>query len=464
VNKKLLDIYEKLKARGLTEEQEEKILREIRHEGSHWVPGDAAVRMPGGSKTIQGHVAGFYDYDDLATLQGMSLGLENSHACLRSLDDLLEKDKQREADGFPRKIRVGRMIKPGKGGKDRVVVVPTTVEEKFIHDKPTPRDEDEEASGGSGDGQEGEVIGEQPVHAPEPGSGAGPGEGEEGPHEMESSAYDLGQILTEKFELPNLKDKGKKRSLTRYTYDLTDKHKGFGQVLDKKATLREIVKTNINLGNIPDPSSIDPTGFLIAPSDRVYRILSKEKDYESQAMIFFLRDYSGSMQGKVTELVVTQHVLIYSWLLYQYARQVESRFILHDTSAKEVDDFYTYYNSKVAGGTKVVSAYQLVNKIVEEENLVRDYNIYVFHGTDGDDWDTEGKETLPELEKMLTYANRVGITIAEHAGTTHRNTEVEKYLNKSELLTKKPQLIRLDTMREDSDEPRLIEGIKKLIS
>ena len=47
------------------------------------------------------------------------------------------------------------------------------------------------------------------------------------------------------------------------------------------------------------------------------------------------------------------------------------------------------------------SAYKLVNKIVETENLVRDYNIYIFHGTDGDDWDTTGKETIPELEKML---------------------------------------------------------------
>ena len=37
-------------------------------------------------------------------------------------------------------------------------------------------------------------------------------------------------------------------------------------------------------------------------------------------MVFFVRDYSGSMSGKPTELVVTQHVLIYSWLLYQYAQ------------------------------------------------------------------------------------------------------------------------------------------------
>ena len=464
MNQERLKIYARLKKRNLTPEQEERILAEIRFEGAHGVAQDTAVREPGGNATVEGNAAGLYDFHDLAVLQDFSLSLQDFHAGLRSLDELLEKDKQREADGFPRKIRVGRMVKPGRGGKDRVVVVPTTVEEKFIHDKLTIPEEDGEASGGSGDGQEGEVIGEQPVHTPEPGSGTGPGEGEEGPHEVESSAYDLGRILTEKFELPNLKDKGKKRSLTRYTYDLTDRHKGFGQVLDKKATLREIMETNINLGNIPDPSAIDPTGFLITPSDRVYRILSKEKDYESQALIFFLRDYSGSMQGKVTELVVTQHVLIYSWLLYQYARQVESRFILHDTSAREVKDFHTYYNSKVAGGTKVVSAYRLVNEIVEMENLARDYNIYVFHGTDGDDWDAEGKETLPELKKMLAYASRVGITIAEHAGTTHRSTEVQKYLEKSNLLTENPQIIRLDTIREDSDEPRLIEGIKKLIS
>ena len=464
MNEELLKIYAELKKRGLTPEQEERIQAEIQFEGTHGVNEDLTVRQPGGNERVEGNAAGIYDFHDLSMLQDVSLSLEDYHAGLRSLDELLEKDKQREGDGFPRKIRVGRMVKPGRGGKDRVVVVPTTVEEKFIHDKLTVPEEDGEASGGSGDGQEGEVIGEQPVHAPEPGSGPGPGEGEEGPHEMESSAYDLGRILTEKFELPNLKDKGKKRSLTRYTYDLTDRNKGFGQVLDKKATLREIVETNISLGNLPDPADIDPTGFLISPSDRVYRILSKEKDYESQAMIFFLRDYSGSMQGNVTELVVTQHVLIYSWLLYQYARQVETRFILHDTSAKEVDDFYTYYNSKVAGGTKVVSAYKLVNHIVENESLARDYNIYVFHGTDGDDWDKEGKETLPELIKILSYTSRVGITIAEHAGTTHHGTEVEKYLNDSKLMGEKPDLIRLDTLRENADEPRLIQGIKKLIS
>ncbi len=459
MNSKLIKLYQKYKKDGLTPEQEEKIKLEINDDGSHDLP-DAAG---GGGEDIGPVARQIYGYNDLFDLQAIA-ALETTHSTsLRSIDELLERDKQREDDGFPRKINVGRLIKPGKGGKEKVVVVPTTVEEKFIHD-PSLQSEEEQGQGGSGDGEEGEVIGEQPVRPTDDQGGAGPGQGDGGQHEMESNAYDLGKILTEQFQLPNLKDKGKKRSLTRYTYDLTDKHRGFGQLLDKKATLRKIVETNMNLGNLVDVGDIDLTRFLVAPNDLVYRILSREKDYESQAMVFFARDYSGSMAGKSTTLVVAQHVLIYSWLLYQYAMQVETRFVLHDTEAKEVDDFYTYYNSKVAGGTQVSSAYRLINEIGEKENLVRDYNIYVFHGTDGDDWDTDGKESVPQLKQMLTYANRVGITIAEHASAKPNNTEVEKYVKKSKLLEEKKNLLRMDVMQEDANETRIIDGIKHLIS
>jgi uncharacterized sporulation protein YeaH/YhbH (DUF444 family) len=451
---RLWEIYEEFKARGLSPQQEAKILAEIHGPQASENPADRLNRVPPVFPSL-------YDHHDLMILQAMGTPRASYTSHIRSIDDLLAKDKLRQEDGFPRKIRVGRMVKPGRGGKDKVVVVPSTVEDKLIHDPSLSPTEEEQGQGGSGDGQEGEVIGEQPVREEQQG-GAGPGQGGGDQHEIESSAYDLGKILTEQFELPNLKDKGKKRSLTQYTYDMTDRHRGFGQILDKKATLRQILETNIHLGNVPDVNDIDTTNFLISPKDMIYRILSREKDFESQAMVFFVRDYSGSMAGKTTELVVAQHVMIYSWLLYQYANQVESRFVLHDTTAKEVADFYTYYNSKVAGGTQVSSAYKLVNEIVQNENLAHDYNIYIFHGTDGDDWDTEGREAIPQLKTMLQYANRVGITIAHHG--TGSLTEVEKYVKKSGLLEQAPTLLRMDVVDDDSDEQRLIEGIKKLIS
>jgi uncharacterized sporulation protein YeaH/YhbH (DUF444 family) len=448
--------HARLKAAGLNPAQEANIRRELEAGGDHDRPQPPA-RGPGLP------ARGIYGYHDLEVLQRLTAMQGSASANIRSIDELLERDRQREQDGFPRKISVGRLIKPGKRGKEKVVIVPTTVEEKFLHDS-SFRSEEDRSGGGSGEGEAGEVIGEQPVREEERPGGSGPGQGEGDSHEMESNAYDLGRILTEKFKLPNLKDKGKKRSLTRYTYDLTDRHRGFGQLLDKKATLRKILETNLHLGNVPDVGHIDPSRFLVAPGDKVYRVLSPEKDYESQAMVFFLRDYSGSMEGQATVLVVSQHVMIYSWLVYQYAMQVDTRFILHDTEAREVPDFYTYYNSKVAGGTQVSSAFTLVNEIVERENLARDYNIYVFHGTDGDDWDHDGVQSIPQLKKMLRYANRVGITVAQHAQEGGQRTEVEKYVRASGLLEDQPRLLRMDVLREDADEPRLIEGIKTLIS
>ena len=303
----------------------------------------------------------------------------------------------------------------------------------------------------------------EPLHG-EGGAGeGGSGQGEGGEHELEPGNYDLGKILTESFELPNIKNKGTKRSLKKFTYDLTDQHKGFGQILDKKATLRKIIETNIGLENIPDVMDIDLATLLVSPADNVYRILSKEMDMESQALVFFIRDYSGSMSGKPTELVVSQHVLIYSWLLYQYEGQVVTRFILHDTTAREVPDFHSYYSLKIAGGTKLGSAFALVNKIVETDSLDRDYNIYIFHGTDGDDWDRDGKDTIPELEKMIRYSSRIGITITSPSEGAGAST-AEKYIRESGLLEKFPSELKLDTLVEDAAESRIIDGIKRLIS
>lgn len=446
-------LYEQLRQEGLTAEQKRAIELEIQlieqqHDQTHYPP-PTLKKM--------------WDYTDLPLLQN-SVVMNPVYSSIQTLDDLVSRDTQREKDGFPRKIRIGKMIKPSQDGEEKVVIVPTTVEEKLLHDTISEDEEEAEGDGGSGDGEEGEVIGEQPVRQEQGGGEGGAGQGEGGSHESDANAYDMGRILTEQFQLPNLKDKGKRRSLTHYVYDLTDRNPGFGQVIDKKATLRSIIGTNIGLGRIQQGQKVDPEKLLISPTDRIYRILSREKDYESQAVVFFVRDYSGSMHGAPTELVVTQHVLIYSWLTYQYENQVETRFILHDTEAREVDNFHTYYNLRVAGGTQVASAYRLVNEIVAEESLERDYNIYIFHGTDGDDWDTSGKETIPELEKMLGYANRVGITVAENGYGISGSTEVEKYLEKSGLLEEKKDYLRLDVMQKESDETRLIEGIRKLIS
>ena len=412
---------------------------------------------------IEKSAPGLYHHNDFEDIMSISVdGTTTSR--FYDLDRLLEKDKLREKDGFPRKIKLGRLVKPAKDGKDRTIIIPSAAEEKFYHWTNDPDSGEGQTTGGSGEGEEGEVIGEEPLRHEE-GEGQGAGKGGASEHGMGADAYDVGRVLTEQFELPNIKEKGKKTSFTKYTYDITDKNPGHGQILDKKATLKKIVKTNLALGYINTKKEIDSSKMLLNPGDRIYRILSREKDYESQAVVFFVRDYSGSMMGKPTEAIVAQHIYINSWLVFQYKRQIKSRFIVHDSEAVEVPDFYTYYNKAVAGGTDVSSAYILINKIVEEENLNRDYNIYIFHGTDGDDFDSSGSKVIEELNKMKTYANRIGITIAENTYSSRQNTTVENYIKKSKLLETASDIFHMDSFRaDDADEERIIKSIKILIS
>jgi uncharacterized protein len=448
---KLEKIYSELKSKGLSPEQEEIILREMQ-------PVEQPLPDPP-------HDKGLYDTLDFDVLPGYFRPPVDATMALKTLEELLDQDKKREEDGFPRRIRIGKYVKPAKGNKGEIVIVPTTTEPKFYHDDSVTEENEDESTGGAGEGDEGEIIGEQQAEPKQgPGEGQGAGEGNEGNHDISSDAFDLGKVLTEKFQLPNLKNKGSKRAFAKYIYDLTDRNRGFGQVLEKKETLKRIIETNIQLGRISGDDEISTEDLLINPQDKIFRILSKEKDYETQAVVFFLRDYSGSMQGKPTETVVQQHLFIYSWLMYQYQNNVVTRFILHDTEAKEVEDFHTYYQSQVAGGTKIAPAFQLVNKIVEEERLATQYNIYVFHGTDGDDWDESGKETMPAIDHMLGYANRVGITVAKNSWSRGSKTTVEKYIEGSGLLKSKSELIRLDSMEAaNADENRIIQGIKNLI-
>ena len=147
MHSELKKIYLKLKKSGLTPEQEKKVLQELDDDRTHDMPilggGMAVVTTDEGEIRL----LNIYDYHDLMTLQAMAQPKGSYVSHIRSIDELLEKDRQREKDGFPRKIRVGKMIKPGKAGKGKVVVVPTTVEEKFIHD---PNFAEQEEGAGSG--------------------------------------------------------------------------------------------------------------------------------------------------------------------------------------------------------------------------------------------------------------------------------------------------------------------------
>ena len=397
---------------------------------------------------------------------------------LEPLNDLLKRDSEREKDGFPKKIKFRRVL----AGPNRVVNVPYVEEEKLFHADFEPKhitssmvsaveieDEDEgEEQTGHGEGDVGDIIGHRPIWGSGDGDGGDDDDGsragdEEGDHAFEEEAYETGRRLSERLQLPNLKEKVKKVPMDEYTYDLTDRHKGSGQVLDKKETLKRIVKTNLILGRV-NKDTIDAKNMIVGPDDRVFRVLSRERIWKAQAVVLFLRDYSGSMWGDPTKALVSQHLMIYSWLLVQYEKRVIPRFFVHDTNAREVSA-QQYFTLNARGGTLISSGYKEINKVVDGEALETNYNIYVFQGTDGDDFD-DGKLAIPEINKILGYANRMGVTLFKHPYFTEGNTKTpfETYVEKGNFQNQR-DVFRMHTMSPyNVTEEKNIEALKALIA
>lgn len=385
-------------------------------------------------------------------------------------DELLKRDEQRVSDGFKKKIKLRRILV----GRGKVITVPYVEEEKLLHGDFEPTGEHGEDEAGRGEGGVGDVINRSRIKSEEGEGGgddgeddsSGAGEGGGGEHGLESDAYQLGKQLSEKLQLPNLKDKGKKVPTDDYIYDLTDRHHGSGQFLDRKETLRSVVRSNIALGLVGG-DNIDPSKLVIGPHDYMYRVLSKERVWKSPAVVFFMRDYSGSMDGAPTKAVVNQHLMIYSWLVYQYDKLVIPRFIIHDTIAKEVPA-REYFQSKNGGGTFIPSGYAKVFEIVVNEGLLGNYNLYLFQGTDGEDGDN-GKVALPWIKKILEFFNRMGVSVFKHPRTSRslagdeEQTVFEKYVVAGGFLEKK-DLFRMHVMSTSPSDEDNEKAVKALVA
>jgi uncharacterized sporulation protein YeaH/YhbH (DUF444 family) len=110
-----------------------------------------------------------------------------------------------------------------------------------------------------------------------------------------------------------------------------------------------------------------------------------------------MMDVSGSMGDEQKEIVRIESFWLDTWLRNQY-QGLESRYIIHDAMAKEVDR-ETFFRTRESGGTMISSAYKLCAKLIEEEYSPSEWNIYPFHFSDGDNWSVDDTVTCIELLK-----------------------------------------------------------------
>lgn len=253
---------------------------------------------------------------------------------------------------------------------------------------------------GQGDGEVGDPVGGEPQEGPGQGeAGNNPGEHE---LEIELSLEELAKMLGEELALPNIEPKGSKEIKTR-SNKYKDVHRiGPNSLRHYKRTYREALKRQIAAG------LYDPTNPVIIPIKEDFRFRGWADDVTPQtnAVVIHMMDVSGSMGDEQKEIVRTQAFWIDTWLRSQY-KGVVTRYIIHDATAKEVDED-TFYRTRESGGTLISSAYKLMQSMIEREYPSAEWNIYPFHFSDGDNWSNEDTVACVKLlrESILPHVNQ----------------------------------------------------------
>lgn len=275
-------------------------------------------------------------------------------------------------------------------GKKKVTVPVRYLDEyRFRYD---PKNQDQEGSGqGKGGSKKGDVIGQRPKE----GTGRKPGDTHQDfQYLVEIDIDTLAEYLFEELTLPNL-DLTKKSQIVDLNEEFTDRRKK-GQLsnLDKKATLKEVIKRG----------ALDDSGFVFDTNDLRFRTWRPKSKEVSNAVIFLLRDVSGSM-GEAERFLTRAICFWIVWFIRKRYDRADIVFINYDTEAAEVDED-RFFNEGLGGGTKCLSALHLMKSILSERYPLELWNIYALQFSDGEDF--ECAEAAKFLAGMLPVFNRFG--------------------------------------------------------
>lgn len=283
----------------------------------------------------------------------------------------------------------------GKKGKDFVSIPVPQVE------IPTFRYDPRNVGGvGQGEGEPGTPIGSEPGEG-DRGAGDAPGQ-----HilEAEVKLTELAKILGEELELPRIQPRGKKNIIQEEDRYIGISRAGPDSLRHFKRTYRQALKRQIISGSY----SIERPIVVPIRDDMRYRARKKVLGPTANAVIIYMMDVSGSMEDEQKEIVRIESFWIDTWLRFQY-RGIESRYIVHDAEAKEVDED-TFYHLRESGGTRISSAYRLAADLVEKEYQPEDWNVYALHFSDGDNLSDGDDELCVDLlnDKILPRVNLFG--------------------------------------------------------
>ncbi len=328
--------------------------------------------------------------------------------------------------------------------KDRVIKVPLRgiKEYRFVFGENAPG-----AGTGDGNAQEGQVVGkagQQPGQVNEGQGGDKPGVDY---YETDVTLEELIDIMFEDLELPNLE----RKALREVMSDKSSKRKGYRQVgirvrLDKRRSAKQRVMRmlatqrgtqsatpdglapkdladdaseniedldqtveageELNGGAAPGLVTRVRKRFPFHQRDLRYKHIETDTREESNAVVMCIMDTSGSMDTMKKYLARSFFFLLYQFISTRY-RNVEIVFIGHHTEANEVTE-EEFFHKGESGGTFISSGYQKALEIIAARYHPTLWNVYAFHCSDGDNFESDNPAALKAAEELSEISNLFG--------------------------------------------------------
>ena len=295
--------------------------------------------------------------------------------------------------------------------RDRIIKVPIRGirEYRFIYGDNTPA-----VGQGNGDSESGQVVGKaRSQGAGEDKAGDQPGADY---YETDVTLEELIDIMFEDLELPDLD----RKALRQIEAFRMSKRKGYRSVgirirLDKRRTARERARRRMavvahrpvdRLDSPAAPEMRVTRRFPFHDDDLIYRHMITDTRKESNAVVLCLMDTSGSMDTMKKYLARSFFFLLYQFICTKY-RNVEIGFIAHHTEAKEVTE-EEFFHKGESGGTFISSAYLKALDIIQARYHPSLWNIYAFHCSDGDNFDSDNPQALRAARELSDVCNLFG--------------------------------------------------------
>lgn len=290
---------------------------------------------------------------------------------------------------------------------------------------------------GTGEEKRGEKVGQSEGSGNGKGNGkAGNSEGED-IYETEVTLEELLDYIVEDLDLPNLDRKkyseiitesaGRKRGYQRY---------GINPRLAKKKTV--IAKISRQQGKRRALVELGKTNeldrFPFREDDlRYYRVKKKPKK-ESNAVLIFIMDVSGSMDVAKKYLARSFFFVLSRFIRRKY-NNIAFEFISHTTSAKRVNE-YEFFHKAESGGTYISSGLSLALQLIQEKYPPDMWNIYPFYASDGDNWSEDNERAIKAVNELCDISNMV--SYAELLPSTYSTTmyyRFEKEISRKNFLS-----------------------------